>query len=203
MSAELNFIDGVELVGGIKISNVSALGGDVLWAETASPLYSDVVISMLLGLMKPLKGNYLLASGQVTNKKQKQLISYFDATWDVGVRDAESFAKMIALNYDQQMSAVSSEFKRIIKGLGAEYALKVKFEDLKPATKSIVSTAATLALPLPVVLLKEPYYGLEKHAAEFLSSELLKLSKDGSLIIVFAESTPAVYTKQVQIIEEF
>jgi len=101
------------------------------------------------------------------------------------------------------MSAVSSEFKRIINGLGAEYALRVRFEELKPATRSIVSTAATLALPFPIVLLKEPYYGLEKHAADFLTSELAKLSKEGALVIMFAESTPALYTKQVQIIEEF
>jgi len=203
MIAELIFTEGVELTGGIKISNVSASAGEVLWAETASPLYSDVVISMLIGLMKPVKGKYLLAAGRVTNRKQRELISYFDATWNVGVKDVESFAKMIALNYDRHLSAVSSEFKRLMNGLGAEYALRVKFEELKPATKSIVSTAATLSLPFPIVLLKEPYYGLEKHAAEFLTSELLKLSKDGSLIIIFSEAPPALYTKQVQIVEEF
>jgi len=203
MNAELICTQDVELIGGIKISDVSASAGDVLWAETSSPLYSDVVVSMLLGLMKPVKGKYFLASGRVTNRKQRKLISFFDASWDVGVKDAESFVKMIALNYDQQMSAVSSEFKRIIKGLGAEYALKVQFEDLKPATKSIVSTAATLALPFPIVLLREPFYGLEKYATDFLKSELLKLSKDGSLIVIFSESTPALYTKQVQIVEEF
>ena len=109
MSAELIFTENVELVGGIKISNISASAGDVLWAATASPLYSDVVISMLLGLMRPVKGKYLLASGRVTNRKQRKLISYFDASWNVGVKDAESFVKMIALNYDQQMSAVSSD----------------------------------------------------------------------------------------------
>ncbi len=203
MSAELIYMEDVVLIGGIRVSNFSASAGDVLWAETASPLYSDVVISMLLGLMRPVKGHYFLAAGKATNRKQRKLISYFDASWDVGVKDAESFVKMIALNYDQQMSAVSSEFKRIIKGLGAEYALKVNFEELKPATKSIVSTAATLALPFPIVLLKEPFYGLEKNAADFLTSELSRLSKDGALVVIFAESTPALYTKQVQIVEEF
>jgi len=203
MTTELLSMEGVELTGGIMLSDVSAAAGDILWAGTASSLYSDVVIAMCLGLVKPVKGQYRLAGGKVSNRKQKKLISFFDASWKVSISDAETFVKLIALNYDKQMSTVSSEFKRIIKGLGAEYALQLKFDDLKPATRSIVSTATTLALPLLVILLKEPYYGLEKNAVEFLNSEISRLSKDGSLIVIFSEPTPPIYTKQVQIIEEF
>jgi ABC-type Mn2+/Zn2+ transport system ATPase subunit len=203
MSSNLLFMEGVELIGGIKLSDISAVAGDIIWTETTSQLYSSVVISMYLGLIDPVKGKYMLAGGKPTNGKQKNLISFFDTTWDIGVKDAETFVKMIALNYHAQMSTVSSEFKRIIKGLGAEYAMKIEFEELKPSTKSIVSTATTLALPFPVILLRDPYYGLEKNSADFLAAEISRLSKDGSLILIFSEAAPPVYTKQVQIIEEF
>lgn len=203
MNTDVLLMESVELAGGIKLSDVSAVAGDILWAETASPLYSDVVISMLLGLIGPDKGRYRLAGTRPSNRKQKKLISYFSASWGVGVKDAETFVKMIALNYDKKISPVSSEFKRIMKGLGAEYALKVKFDELKPATKSIVSVAATLSLPFLIILLKEPYYGLEKQAADLLTSEILRLSKDGSLVVVFSGAPPPGYTKQFQIVEEF
>ncbi len=196
-------MEGIELSGGIKLSDVSAMAGDILWTEAVSPLYSDVVISMLLGLIKPVKGKYRLAGSRPSNRKQKELISFFSASWDVGVKDSESFVKMIALNYDQKISTVSSEFKRMMKGLGAEYALKLGFEELRPATRSIVSVAATLSLPLLAIFLKEPYYGLEKNASDFLTSEILRLSKDGSLVVVFSESPPPGYTKQCRIVEEF
>ena len=167
MNTDILLMEGIELSGGIKLSDVSAMAGDILWTEAVSPLYSDVVISMLLGLIKPVKGKYRLAGSRPSNRKQKELISFFSASWDVGVKDSESFVKMIALNYDQKISTVSSEFKRMMKGLGAEYALKLGFEELRPATRSIVSVAATLSLPLLAIFLKEPYYGLEKNASDF------------------------------------
>ena len=203
MSADVIRTEGVVLDGGIRISDISATAGDVLWAEVASSLYTDVFISLCLGLLKPIKGKYRLAGGRVTNSKQKNIISFFDASWNAGVKDADTFVKMIALSYGEQISTVSSEFKRILIGLGAEYALKLDFNELKPATRSIVSTAATLSMPLLVVMLKEPYYGLEKQGSDFLNNEIARISKDGSLVMVFAGSTPAFYTKRTHIIEEY
>lgn len=203
MGAELLYMNDVTIAGELRFTNISLEAGELVWAQTASPIYTDAFISLCIGLIEPSSGKYRLAGSKTSNKKQKQLISYFDMAWDSGIKDADTLIKLLGVAYNLQVSSISAEFKRIINDLSLDYVINMDFKSLKPVTKHIVSTVVTLSLPFLVVMVKEPYYGLNKEQADVISLELKRLSKDGSLVLMISETEPPYYSSSFNIIREF
>ena len=65
-------------------------------------------------------------------------------------------------------------------------------------TKIMVSTAATLSMPRLLVILMEPFTGLDKDGISFISDEIKKTALDGSSFIILSDSEPSIHSKHVK-----
>lgn len=180
--AELLLIDGVKLEKGIRLPDVKAYAGDVVWVETENALYTDIFVGLLLGLIHPKKGRFKFITSDV---------SYCDVSeWTPGLKKALSLCK--AYSYSL------SNFKRLLSGANADYVLDMDVKDMAKSTKVLVSWAISLSTPSLNIILNDPFYGLDKKASAFLSTEIEGVAKDGSLVIILSPDRPAVFSQQVR-----
>ncbi|MFH1223229.1 MAG: hypothetical protein V1647_02670 [Pseudomonadota bacterium] len=198
MSEPLLVANNVLLQGGVKIPNLSVLPGDILWLECENNLHSDIFVSFMLGLLKIRSGTATLSGNNITLPGNHKVISYFNITAHKYMDDVEKMVKLFAHSGGLEFSSAASEFKRILNGIGAGYALSVKSEEIAPATKKIIQTAMSVAMPSLLLLLDEPFTGLDTDGILFLKTELQNLVKDGTAVIIMSELEPPLNSKKLK-----
>jgi ABC-type multidrug transport system ATPase subunit len=187
--------DDVFIKKDIRIPNVSLSSGDVLWMEMENDLQADVFVSFMLGLLDVQRGKALIAGGDIS-KNSPKAVSYIDVSrWNPKIGSPESFIKLLAHANGLQVSAVMSEFRRMLDGLGGAYALSINFEEMNVGTKRMVSTAASLSMPRLIILLLEPFMGLDADGSAFIEHEIKRIAMDGSSLIILSGSEPPVCSK--------
>jgi len=182
---------------GLKLPDIMLSSGEILWLQTDNNLQIDAFISFILGLFDIKKGKATLSGNDVT--KNVKIISYTDISrWNPKTENVVTFIKLLAHAGNFQISSVMNEFKRILDGMGAGYALNLSFEEMSANTKIMVSTAATLSMPRLLVILMEPFTGLDKDGISFISDEIKKTALDGSSFIILSDSEPSIHSKHVK-----
>ena len=175
---------------GLKLPDITLSSGDILWLQTDNNLQADVFSSFMLGLFEIKQGKATLAGNDIT--RNIKIISYTDISrWNPKTDTVATFIKLLAHAGNFQISSVMNEFRRILDGMGAGYALNLN-------TKIMVSTATTLSMPRLVVMLLEPFTGLDKEGIAFISNEIKKTALDGSSLIIISDSEPSVHSKHVK-----
>ena len=187
--AELLLIKDVVLDNKVKLPNVKAFAGDVLWVETENSLYADVFISLLLGLLKPKKG---------TIKFFNSNSSYCDITeWVPQVKDPLSLVRTYSYAKGLQISSSTNNLKRILDGVNLGYLSEMEIKEMAKSSKALVSWAVSLSVPALNIILNDPYYGLDKNSCKFLAKEIDEVAKDGSLVIIMSQEQPMIFTQHI------
>ena len=182
---------------GLKLPDITLSSGDILWLQTDNNLQADVFSSFMLGLFEIKQGKATLAGNDIT--RNIKIISYTDISrWNPKTDTVATFIKLLAHAGNFQISSVMNEFRRILDGMGAGYALNLNFDEMSVNTKIMVSTATTLSMPRLVVMLLEPFTGLDKEGIAFISNEIKKTALDGSSLIIISDSEPSVHSKHVK-----
>ena len=194
---DLLIIKDVLISKSLRLPDISLSSGDVLWLQTDNNLQADLFSSFMLGLFEIKKGKATLAGTDIS--KNTKTVSYIDISrWNPNAETVETFIKFLAHAAGFQISSVMNEFKRILEGMGAKYALDLNFDKMSVNTKIMVSTATSLSMPRLIVMLLEPFTGLDKEGASFISDEIKKTALDGSSFIILSDSEPPVHNKHVK-----
>ncbi|MEI6092380.1 MAG: hypothetical protein WCQ47_01705 [bacterium] len=192
MQDKLLILEGVQIHDDIRIPDVSLSSGEVVLVQTQNDLEADVFISFLFGLF-PLKTGKAWFSGASLAEYKHGLISYVDLSrWHPKIDNLEHFIKTMAYAKGLQVSYVLNDFKRILEGAGASYALDLSFDEMKPATKKVVSTCITLSMPQLLMVLLDPFFGLDKDNSLFISEQIKKIATDGSAFIILADTVKTI-----------
>jgi len=182
---------------GLKLPDITLSSGDIMWLQTDNNLQSDLFISVMLGFFDIKNGKATLAGNEIS--KNTKIISYTDLSrWSPKTETVETFIKLLAHAAGFQISSAVNEFKRILEGMGAAYALNLNFDEMSSNTKLMVSTAITLSMPRLVVMLLEPFTGLDKEGVAFINNEIKKTALDGSSFIILSDSEPSVHSQHVK-----
>lgn len=198
MTDKLLILDGVSIYKDIKIPDLYLSSGELLWIETQNDLEADVFVSFMFGLF-PLKKGRAWFSGMSINKNTDLPISYIDLSrWHPKSDTLEGFVKTMAYAKGMQVSYVLNDFKRILEGVGASYALDLSFDEMRSATKKIVSTCITLSMPQLLMILLDPFTGLDKENSLFLAEQIKKISVDGSSFIILSDTEVPVSAKHIK-----
>ncbi len=187
--AELLFIEGAKLENGATLPSVKAYAGDILWVETENDLYSDVFVSLLLGLSKPKKGVFKFFNSNV---------SYCDVSeWLPQIKKVSSLCRAYAYSKGNHISACVNNVRKLLGGANAGYAFDMDIQKMAKSTRVMMSWAITMSVPALNIILNNPYYGMDKNASLFVSSEIEGAAKDGSLVIIVSHEKPPVFSKQI------
>ncbi|MCX6111756.1 MAG: hypothetical protein NTY22_00485 [Proteobacteria bacterium] len=188
---------GVFIHKGVKLPDVTLSSGDVLWIQTENNLQADLFTSFMLGLFEPKVGKAVLAGTDI--RDAKGTVSYIDISrWNPRIDSVETFIKLLAYDGGFQISSVINEFRKILDGMDSGYILNMSFEEMSVSTKNIISTAISLSMPKLIIILLEPFAGLDKKAISFIGGEIKKIVLDGSSFIILSDSEPPVYSKHVK-----
>ncbi len=188
---ELLKIDGVELCSaGIKIPNSMLYAGDIVWVETENPLFCDVFIGILFGLVEKKRGKI---------KFFRSRTSYFDiASWTPYVQDAVSLCSLYSYSKGVKISTSINELKKILNEVNASYVLNMNLREMTKPTKTLLSWAITLSVPDLNIVLNDPYYGADEKTSSVLSSRLDDQAKDGSLILIVSTDKPRMFSEHLK-----
>ena len=187
--AALLFIEGAELENGITLPSIKAYAGDVLWVETENNLYSDVFVSLLLGISKPKKGIFKFFN---TN------VSYCDISeWLPQIKKVSSLCRSYAYSKGSQISACVNNVKSLLSGANAGYAFDMDMQNMAKSTRVMVSWALTMSVPALNIILNDPYYGMDKNTSLFVSSKIDDVAKDGSLVVIVSHEKPVAFSKHI------
>jgi len=187
---ELLKIDGVELYSGIKLPNTKLYAGDIAWVETENPLFCDVFVGLLFGLVEKKKGNI---------KFFRSRTSCLDiANWAPHVENAVSLCSLYSYSRGVKISTSINELKKILSEVNASYVLNMNLREMTKPTKTLLSWAITLAVPDLNIILNDPYYGADDKTCAVLSSILDDQAKDGSLVLITSTDKPRMFNEHLK-----
>jgi ABC-type multidrug transport system ATPase subunit len=198
-SEKLFYSRGLYLEGGYVLKDVSVLSGDVVWVNSDNPVELDVFIAFLLGLVKIEEGNANI-SGRKIKDLPHNIVSYFDiVNWHPKLASINDLVNILAHSRGLQSSFVLNEFKRLLNGIGAGYAVNLSLDKMTRSTKIMLSTALVMSMPSLIMLLVEPFEVLDKEASIFLDAEIKNLANDGSSIFILSGTEPIFYNKSIKV----
>jgi ABC-type multidrug transport system ATPase subunit len=196
---------GLCLEGGYVFDDVSVLPGEVLWINSENPFELDIFVAFILGLIniKSGKGSVFgkkLVSGKKISALPHGIVSYFDiVNWYPELKTIEALINVLAHSRGLQSSFVLTEFKRLLHGIGAAYALNLELNKMTRVTKMLLSTALVMSMPSLIMLLIEPFEALDKDGANFLDKEIKNVARDGSSVFILSGSEPSFYDSLIKI----
>lgn len=198
-SEKLFYSRGLCLEGGYTLGDVSVLSGDLVWVNSDNPMDLDVFVAFILGLVKIKEGRANI-SGKEIKDIPYDVVSYFDlVNWHPRLASINDLVNILAHSRRLQSSFVLNEFKRILNGIGAGYALNLSLDKMTRATKVMLSTALVMSIPSLIMLLIDPFEVLDKESGLFLDAEIKNIVNDGSSVFILSSTEPGFYNKSIKV----
>jgi len=188
---------GLVIDGGLAIDDISVIPGDVVWCDSDNPMSFDIFSSFIMGLLGSKKGSAKISSKEMSAVPHT-VISYFDiVNWHPHVSSISSLINVLSYSRGLHAPFILNEFKRILSGIGGGYALNLSIGKMTRITRGMVSTSLVMAMPSLIMLLIDPFDGLDNEGAEFLKKEIATTANDGSAIFIMSSLEPPVYNRSM------
>jgi len=168
----------------LRNANFSAEKGELLGLVGRSGSGKSVLIKILIGFFKPDSGKVLI------NSKSDLPIGY-------SIQENAVYEDMKVnqnLNYFAKINKIPEKLKEeqidfLIKNLGLEEYRKILVKNLSGGTKKRVDLACALLNNPEILILDEPFLGLDPELVNNLSDFLIDLNKKGTTIIISSHQT--------------
>lgn len=174
----------------LKIPDFSLGSGEILWMEMENPNWAKLLQPFFNGLLIPHSGSFNITGKDLRKIKScKELVSCtYLSSYQAGMVYLNSLVHWIA--GDKNSAQIWATVTRILSGIGYEYTLQVPLETMAVSTIKKISTAITLSIPKLVIILNEPFYGLEEQGKQYIDKEIENLSNDGSCVLILSQDSP-------------
>jgi ABC-type multidrug transport system ATPase subunit len=176
----------------VKIPDFALGGGEVLWMEMENPNWAKLLLPFFSGLLYHCSGTLTVAGKDFNRIEHKEnLFSCIHiSSYQAGPVLLNSLVHWIARRQGCNAAGAWSNCKRILSAIGCEYVCQVFLEKIAANTMKKINTAVTLSIPKLVIVLNDPFFGLEENEKVYISNEIDNLAKDGSSILIMSQDTP-------------
>jgi ABC-type multidrug transport system ATPase subunit len=190
---EILSADNLVMEKGVFVPNFSLNNGEVLWMEMENPNWAKLLLPFFNGLIYPRSGSLSVSNKNFNEIKHKEdLIScIYLNQYQAGSVSLNSLVHWIAGSKGTNAAQVWANCKRILALIGSEYVCQVSLNKMAANTLKKVSTAIALSIPKLIIILNDPFLGLEEEAKQYISKEIDTLSKDGSSFVILSQETPS------------
>lgn len=179
--------------------NFSLVGGSVCALLGVNGSGKSTLFKSLMGLVRPQRGEILLCDLPISVALKKNLISYVpqseDVDWSfpVSVRDVVMQGRYGYMNFlrrpkSSDIAAVNEAMERV--GISHLHARQIG--ELSGGQKKRVFLARALAQKSLVILLDEPFTGVDVKTENAIMDLLLELRRAGHLILVSTHNLGSV-----------
>ena len=161
----------------LKEVNFSVKKGEILGIVGPSGSGKSVLIKMLIGFIKPSSGNisFNLSPRVGFSMQNNSLYNYLTVK-----QNLIYFSKLSGVSKSQRQNTISL----LIKNLRLIEFENTLVKKLSGGTKKRVDIACALLNNPDVIILDEPFIGLDPTLIELLSKFILKLNNQGRTIII-------------------
>lgn len=169
----------------------------------------STLFKSLMGLLKPQRGEIRLCGLPIRQALKQNLVSYVPQTeevdWQfpVSVYDVVMMGRYGYMNFLRRPKTSDKEkVLQAMQRVGIEYLAERQIGELSGGQKKRVFLARTLAQQSRIILLDEPFTGVDVQTENAIMSLLTKLRSEGYLILVSTHNLGSIpdYCDQVVMI---
>ena len=135
-------------------------------------------------LLKIISGLYFKTSGEIEYNPKYNIYEDYGFLIDVGFLDNETGFNNLKILSLLKNKIKDNDIIDILKYVGLDPYDKTKYKNYSTGMKQKLKIAQTLMEKTKVIILDEPFNGLDKKSVDFFRSEFLKLKETGVTIII-------------------
>lgn len=135
-------------------------------------------------LLKIISGLYFKTSGEIERNSKYNIYEDYGFLIDVGFLDNETGFNNLKILSLLKNKIKDNDIIDILKYVGLDPYDKTKYKNYSTGMKQKLKIAQTLMEKPKVIILDEPFNGLDKKSVDFFRSEFLKLKETGVTIII-------------------
>lgn len=135
-------------------------------------------------LLKIISGLYFKTSGEIERNPKYNIYEDYGFLIDVGFLDNETGFNNLKILSLLKNKIKDNDIIDILKYVGLDPYDKTKYKNYSTGMKQKLKIAQTLMEKPKVIILDEPFNGLDKKSVDFFRSEFLKLKETGVTIII-------------------
>lgn len=135
-------------------------------------------------LLKIISGLYFKTSGEIEHNTKYNIYEDYGFLIDVGFLDNETGFNNLKILSLLKNKIKDNDIIDILKYVGLDPYDKTKYKNYSTGMKQKLKIAQTLMEKPKVIILDEPFNGLDKKSVDFFRSEFLKLKETGVTIII-------------------
>lgn len=135
-------------------------------------------------LLKIISGLYFKTSGKIEHNPKYNIYEDYGFLIDVGFLDNETGFNNLKILSLLKNKIKDNDIIDILKYVGLDPYDKTKYKNYSTGMKQKLKIAQTLMEKPKVIILDEPFNGLDKKSVDFFRSEFLKLKEMGVTIII-------------------
>jgi len=135
-------------------------------------------------LLKIISGLYFKSSGEIEHNPKYNIYEDYGFLIDVGFLDNETGFNNLKILSLLKNKIKDNDIIDILKYVGLDPYDKTKYKNYSTGMKQKLKIAQTLMEKPKVIILDEPFNGLDKKSVDFFRSEFLKLKETGVTIII-------------------
>lgn len=135
-------------------------------------------------LLKIISRLYFETSGEIYYNPKYNIQNDYGFLIDVGFLDNETAFENLKILSLLKNKITDNEIIEVIKYVGLEPNDKTKYKNFSTGMKQKLKLAQVLMEKPKVLILDEPFNGLDKKSVEFFRTEIKKLKRNGCTIII-------------------
>jgi len=170
----------------IKLPDLKVNSGDIVFLEAKDLVFSNVFISVLFNQIELEEGKMFFSGSKLSVNNSKKISYISSAFYFPSVNSIDTLLKITAIKKDLKLSLIYNNFYKILKNINIEYVKDMQINDINFNTRKKIITALSLACPMLMIVLNEPFIDLDNETKAYFYKEINNLANEGSSILVLA-----------------
>jgi ABC-type Mn2+/Zn2+ transport system ATPase subunit len=196
---EILSTESVFLQKGINIPDFTLNGGENLWIETENPDWARLLVPLFNGLLRPQSGRLSITGKDIyqqhpgtgaIKRVDELLCCIYMNIRQPGSLSLNALIRRIAHNKKLNPAQVWAKCREILHAIGCGYACQMEMNGAAAGTVKKICTAITLSIPRLIVVLNDPFFGLDADAQTYIAGQIESIARDGSSILIIAQDKP-------------
>jgi len=171
-------------INNFSIPDLKINPGDIAFIEAKDVFFSNIFVSIIYNQIKLEEGK-IIFSGTKPNINNFKKISYIsNAFYFPIVNTIDDLIKYTSYRKNQKASFIYNNFYKILKNINLDYVKDMNIESINFNTRKKIITALTLAFPMLLIIINEPFIDIDFETKEYFFQEINDKASEGSAIII-------------------